>query len=248
MPLSRLFRRALSGVLLLFLLLAPAVRAQPEGVLQLGSDLERFLTRQAVHGRLPGITLTHAPISAAAARAALDTLQAHRARLDTLDRRLLDTFRGVQPASGAPWANHLWGALYHDDQHAVSAEGDGYRLVFDPILYLTYGRDVTAGSSGNVWQNTRGLRAAGHLGRVFFEARVEENQRRDARDPFEVNDQTAPRLGNVQRFHDDALDYYRSTGVLGLRTRFFEVTGARDRLRWGPGRTGLLLSGYAAPF
>ncbi len=119
--------------------------------------------------------------------------------------------------------------------------------MFDPLAYLTYGRDVSAGSAGTVWQNTRGARAAGHLGRLFFETRIEENQRRDARDTYHAAEGTAPRLGNTQRYRTDALDYYRATGVLGLHTRFLEATGGRDRLRWGPGRTGLMLSGYAAP-
>lgn len=238
------------ALLLVFLLpLTPRVWAQPEGVLQLGSDLERFLDRQAVAGRLPGVTLSNAPLSAGAARAALDTLEARQDLLSTLDRRLLAGFRGQQPAPGAAWANGLWGALYRDGQHLVSASGDSYRLVFDPMLALSYGSDVSGGEERHaVWQNTRGLRVAGHLGRVFFETRVEENQRRDARDLFSNTDQTAPRLGNVQRFEDDALDYYRATGVVGVRTRFVEASGGRDRLRWGPGRTGLMLSGYAAPF
>lgn len=223
------------------------MQAQPEGVLQLGDDLTRFLERQSVAGHLPGITLAHAPLSAAAARVALDTLARRAEHLSPFERKMLARFRGEEPAPGAATAQGLWSVLYRDGQHLVSAAGEGYRLVFDPLLDLSYGRDVTAGSTGNVWQNTRGFRAAGHLGRLYFETRVEENQRRDARDHFDALENTAPRLGNVQRYATDALDYYRATGVVGLRTRFVDVSGGRDRLRWGPARAGLMLSGYAAP-
>ena len=236
--------------------------AQPAGVLQLGDDVTRFLERQHAAGRLPAASLTHAPLSAAQARVYLDTLAAHEGDLDRWDRALLDGFRGVTPLPGARAAQKLWGVLYRDGQNVVSAEGGdsgsvarGYRLTFNPLLYLSAGRaagtrrDGRTAASVPVWQNTRGVRAAGHVGPAFFEVRVEENQRRDARDPFDLRGGgTAPRLGNVQRLNEAELDYYRATGVVGMRTRYFEASGGRDRVRWGTARGNLLLSGYAAPF
>ena len=266
---SRRPRRALVRPCLLVLaavlaatLTASSARAQVEGVLQLGDDLDRFLTRQHAAGRLDDADLTHRPLSSAQARIFLDSLAARdstgRAPLSRTDRALLGAFRGTAPAAGARWASGLWGVLYRDGRHALSADGDGYRLVFEPLLYVGAGvarRTEVDGQEPTVslYQNTRGVRVAGRLGdarktHLFIEARIEENQRRDAIDRYDAALGTAPRLGNVQRFGDGGIDYYRATAVVGLRTRFVEARVARDRPQWGPGRTSLGLSGYAAPF
>lgn len=261
-PFSMLRRFPARLSLLALLLGAAPVRAQVEGVSQLGDDLDRFLVRQHAAGRLAEADLTHRPLSAAEVRPYLDSLAIRDstgvAPLSSTDRALLASFRGTGAAPGAAWANRRWGAVYGDGRHLVSAEGRGFRLVFEPLLYLGLGvarRTETPGISPSVslYHNTRGVRGAGRLGdadrtHLFFEARVEETQRRDAIDRFDAARGTAPRLGNVQRFKTDAIDYYRATGVLGLHTRFVEARVARDRPAWGPGRTSVELSGYAAPF
>lgn len=242
--------------------MAPPARAQVEGVTQLGDELDRFLVRQHAAGRLPEGTLTHRPLSAAEVSPWLDSLARRDSTgavpLSATDRALLASFRGTGPAPGGAWANRRWGAVYRDGRHVVSAEGRSFRLVFEPLAYLGLGaarRTETPGvtPSVTVYQNTRGVRAAGRLGdagrtHLFVEARVEENQRRDALDTYVDSLGTAARLGNVQRFGTGGLDYYRATGVLGLHTRFVEARLARDRPAWGPGRTSVELSGYAAPF
>ena len=245
----------------LFVATAPA-RAQVEGVTRLGDDLDRFLQRQHAAGRLRAASLTHRPLSAAEVRPWLDSLAVRDSTgatpLSATDRALLASFRGTGPAPGAAWANRRWSAVYRDGRHVVSADGRGYRLVFEPLAYLAAGVARRTEMPGveptvTVYQNTRGVRGAGRLGdadrtHLFFEARIEETQRRDALDLYDDSAASAVRLGNVQRFGPDALDYYRATGVLGLHTRFVEARVARDRPAWGPGRTSLELSGYAAPF
>ena len=77
---------------------------------------------------------------------------------------------------------------------------------------------------------------------------MEENQRREPRELFAPAPDTAPRLGNVQQSTPYVLDYYRTTGLVGLRTRFVEVRAGRDRNAWGPGLTSLELSDYAAAY
>ena len=68
---------------------------------------------------------------------------------------------------------------------------------FNPLANLSAGQarrteTSTQSPSVFVYQNTRGAQASGHLGdRLFFEARIEENQRRDAR--FFHYGRTSPR-------------------------------------------------------
>ncbi len=111
-----------------------------------------------------------------------------------------------------------------------------------------FGGDGFGGDgSAPVWQNTRGVRAAGHIGpHVFFESRLLENQRRDARPAF--GRETAPRLGNTKFQDGTTYDYFVATGVVGLRSRFFEARLGRDRNRWGFGRANLFLTDYATVY
>ena len=235
---------------LLVLLLVPGARAQTDGLLQLEDPLHRFLLRQQTGGRLPEAFLSHQPLSAYEARRYLDSLDVRSAGLSALDRRLLAEFRGERAGPNAAWLQRRIPFVYRDGQHLLSARGDGFAVEVDPLLYLTYGRarqterDEQAGSR-TLWQNTRGVRAAGHVGRyVFFEARLEENQRRDVW--LDYGQETAPRLGAVQLLPEsEAYDYWVGTGVVGVRSRFFEVRFGRDRNRWGFGRTSLALSDYA---
>lgn len=252
---------------LLSLVLAPAAAAQQDGVLQLDSDLERFLVRQQAAGRLPSAQLTHRPLAAYQAQAYLDSLAVFDSLavrganggtpLSTSDRTLLAQFRGLAPLPGAAFVNRRVGWLYGNGQDAVSVEGDGYALQFNPLANLSAGQarrteTSTQSPSVFVYQNTRGAQASGHLGdRLFFEARIEENQRRDAR--FFHYGRTSPRLADTQILgiqDGDSLgyDYYRVAGVLGVRTRFVELRGGRDRNVWGYGRSSLMLSNYAPSY
>ncbi len=242
-----------SLLLLALSAIALPLRAQPHGVLQLDGDLDRFLVRQHVAGHLPDAILTHRPLSAYQARAYLDTLALDPENLSRADRVLLARFRGDAPGPGADWARRRLGVLYPNGQDLFAVEGDGYAIQVNPLLYLAYGqaRQTARGDRETrvpVWQNTRGVRGSGNVGPVFFEARIEENQRRDVQNPFDARKLTAPRLGNVQDYEGVGLDYYRATGLIGFHSRFFEIRAGRDRNRWGPGRTGLLVSDYAAPY
>ncbi len=230
-----------------------AVCAQTHGVLQLDDDLDRFLVRQQAAGHLPDAILTHRPLSAYQAQAYLDTLAQRRMVLGATDRALLARFRGEAAGPSVAWVQQWASFLYPNGQDFYAVEGEDYAIQINPLLYLAYGQGrqtekLERASSVPVWQNTRGVRGSGKVGPVFFEARVEENQRRDVPNRFDARRNTAPRLGNVQDYGGTGLDYYRATGIIGFDSRFFEIRAGRDRNRWGPGRTGLLLSDYAAPY
>ena len=246
--------RSLSCLLLLSILLctAPESRAQQDGALQLDSPAYRFLERQQALGRLPGAFLSHQPLSAYEAQQYLDTLAVQRLALSPMDRRLLARFRGNAPEPEADWIQQHVPFLYENGQDFFSDAGPDYAFQVNPLLYLAYGRARQTARGDRepyvtTWQNTRGVRAAGHVDigpLIFFESRLEENQRRTVWPGY--SKRTSPRLGWSKFYSDRQVhDYWVATGLIGLRSEHFEVRFGRDRNRWGPGRTSLVLSDYA---
>lgn len=227
--------------------------AQQDGLLQIGDPLHRFLLNEQTAGRLPYAHLSHQPLSAYEAQRHLDSLEAVRMLLADRERAALDRFMGRGHHPHAARLNNLLPFLYRDGRSFYSVAGEDYRFEVNPLLYLTYGRARQSEredrpETAPVWQNTRGVRAAGHIGdHVFFEARVEEVQRRDVRPTFLRR--TAPRLPIIRYYADSGVyDYQIATGIVGVRTNHFEVRFGRDRNRWGPGTGSLLLSDYAAAY
>ena len=129
-------------------------------------------------------------------------------------------------------------------------EGDGYAFEASPLLYAAAGPARATGDDGGgvAYQNSRGVRAAGRLGRLFFETRALENQRHPALLDYDPARATTPRLGFVKRSGGDTYDYFSAEGVVGYRDRFVEARFGRGRNRWGPGMGTLFLSDYAAPY
>lgn len=227
--------------------------AQPEGLLQLDDPLHRFLLRQQAQGRLPEAFLSHQPLSAYAARQYLDSLAAFVPAMSRVDQQLYARFQGTAPGPGVKTWQKAMPFAFRNGHDFLSARGDGYTLHVNPLFYLTYGRARQTERDGRdpsvaVWQNTRGARASGHIGRhIFFETRLEENQRRDAWPAFARD--TAPRLGRTKFDQEgESYDYFRATGLVGFRSKFFEVRFGRDRNRWGEGQGSLMLSNYATVF
>ena len=243
--------------LLLFLLaLVPVASAQREGLLQIDDAFSHTLVRQHALGRLPGGFVGAQPLSSYQARAYADSVLTARAgtRIGTADLALLNRLAGRGDGPGVGGVHRLVPFLYEDGNSFYSVHGDDYALEVGPLALLSYGRarrsaredrEATVG----VWQNTRGARAAGHIGaHVFFEARVEENQRRVVEPAFTGRSQTAPRLGNSKFQEGEVYDYFVATGVVGFRSKYFEGRFGRDRNRWGFGRTSLVLSDYATVY
>ena len=142
---------------------------------------------------------------------------------------------------------------YRNGLNFFSVRHEDYALEVDPLFYLSYGQARQSEVEGreasvSFWQNTRGVRAAGHLGRyLFFETRLEENQRRVLRPAY--RDRTAPRLG-FAKFDagGPTYDYFVATGLLGVRTKYVELRFGRDRNRWGPALGSLSLSNFATVY
>ena len=237
---------------LLLCTLAMPVFAQPEGVLQLNDPLHRFLERQQTRGRLPGSFLSHKPLSAYEARRYLDSLDV--SQLGHLDQQLYARFTGEVVGPGVETYRKVIPFIYRNGNDFFSARDEDYAILINPLAYLQVGRATQTEMDGRessvtTWQNTRGARASGHIGKhIFFETRLEENQRRVLRPDFQERI-TAPRLGGTKLIgEDDTYDYFVATGLVGFRSKFFEVRFGRDRNRWGTALGSLLLSNYASPY
>lgn len=235
----------------------PSALAQPEGVLRLHSPLSEFLTRQQTLGNLNGAPMDAQPLSGKTAQALLDSLDTRRADLSPDDQALLNRFSGRTPGPNVPWVRDRIDWLYGDGNTFFSTEGDGYRLEFEPTLYLGLGparQTERDGLSPSVlgYQFSRGVRAGGHLGdHIYFETEVEENQRRSI--PFVLDNtdrRTTPRLGVIKLTGDDAdvYDHWLVRGSVGYQDRYVEVRLGRDRNHWGPSASSVFLSDYASAY
>ena len=246
--------------LLACLLAALPATAQTDGLHQLGDDVERFLLRHEAAGRLPGIDLSNRPLSAYEAQAALDRLAADSTALSPTDARLLARFRGAAPGPGIGLVQRLVGPAYANGRDLAAFSGDGYAVQLNPLATLSLGQAAQRSGAGDpdaqtTYQNTRGARASGHIGDtdglfVFFESRVEENQRQvplAGVEPYGARIGVRYLLPREPR-QGDLYDYWVVTGVLGVRSRHVEARFGRDRYAWGPTATGPLLSGYAPTY
>lgn len=247
--------RALHACLAVLLVVGVAgpVGAQSEGLLTVEGDLQRFLLRQHAAGHLDGLDVGALPLSAAVAQAALDSLARPEAALTATDRALVAQFQGERV--GGLLADRLgvpsW--TYPDGLALVGASGDTYAVTAEPALNLAAGparvrRAGGATETVTAYTFSRGLRGAGHVGRLFAEAVVTENQVLAPMGP--PTPRTAPRVGYARTTGtpDPTYDYLLSRGIIGYRDRHVEVRAGRDRNRWGVSRGALLLSDYASEY
>lgn len=250
MPVRSSAARLLFG---LVVVLAPQLaEAQVrEGVQTIDDPVQRFLQRQQAAGFLSGELLITFPLSAYEANRMLDSVALRSDELPSVDRLLLDRYRGEAPGPGVDLAKSVIGSSYRDGEALVAIDGDGYAIRLQPLAYLSVGATRlsapdSADGSQTTWQNTRGIRAAGHVGPIYFESRLEENQRLPERNEFA--NRTAPRYNFVKQKDGRTYDYFLASGLVGYRSKFFDVRFGRDRAQWGFGEGSLALSDYAAPF
>ena len=234
----------------LFLCLPATLHAQQDGVLQIRDDVHLFLLNAQTQGYLPDAILSHLPLSAYEAR---EYLLALDSSLTGSERAYWEYLRG-ETSSAPSWLTRRFPFLYTNGQDVFSTQGKNYALQINPLLYLSFGRSWERIPEGSLqrttWQNTRGIRVSGHLGKhIFFESRLEENQTvlpPLARDIF------LKRLSWAAERRDflpeGGLDYWRVTGIVGVRIPFVELRFGRARNKWGPGLSSLLLSDYAPPY
>lgn len=258
-------RRVLRPLVVLLLLCVLAggspgtASAQTDGLLFIDGPAQRFLERQKTRGRLPNTFVSNRPLSAYEMQAALDTLAAQEGELSPGEQQWVARLRNEVPQPGAGLAQSIWGRLYPNGRDMAAVSGDGYALQLNPLMYASLGRaSFDDGTSVTTWRNTRGVRASGQIGPIFFESRLTENQQRPARVRFtgeregletaQTAQGTVPGLGNVLLQDGEVYDYFTATGMVGVRSRFFEVRFGRDRNRWGFGRESLNVSDAASVY
>ena len=220
------------------------------------------MLRQHALGRLPDLDPGALPLNTRAALAMLDSLDrasgdpasaTASGALTRTDRALLDAYLGRETAGlfGARLARTT--PLYPNGRSFVYVAGDDYGIELSPLLDLAAGpalinRETGSNESGTAWTAARGLRAAGHVGRFFAEARIAETQELVPLGSRERR--TAPRVAYARTSGqpDPEYDYVRSTGIVGYRDRYLELRAGRDRNRWGFARGSLILSNYASEY
>ena len=237
--------------LLLLLLTTVGVRsaqAQTDGILFIDGPAQRFLERQKTLGRLPGTFVSSRPLSVYEMQAALDSLTTHYGdELSAGEQQWVARLQNETPQPGARLAQSIWGRLYPNGRDMAAVSGDGFSLQLNPLLYSSIGRAGFSDSTNvTTWRNTRGVRASGQVGPIFFESRLTENQQRPARVQFE--DGTAPGIGFALLQDDEVYDYFTATGFVGFRSRFFEVRLGRGQNEWSFGRESLNVSDAAPAY
>jgi hypothetical protein len=246
-------RRFLRPVVVLLVLLCAVAglpgpaSAQTDGLLFIDGPAQRFLERQKTLGRLPNTFVSNRPLSAYEMQAALDTLAAQESELSPGERQWVARLRNEVPQPGAGLAQSIWGRLYPNGRDMAAVSGDGYALQLNPLMYASLGRaSLDDGTSVTTWRNTRGVRASGQIGPVFFESRLTENQQRPARVRFDEG--TAPGIGFALLQDEEVYDYFTATGFVGFRSRFFEVRFGRGQNEWSFGRESLNVSDAASEY
>ena len=236
---------------------------QSDGLLQIDDPLFRLLERQHTLGRLPGAHIEHQPLSFHQASLLLDRLSADSvlAQMTRVDRVRIRRLLGYEAYPAVDMARSYVPFVFANRRDLASVEGEGFALQANPLLYLSSGcafRDSFLADYDSYpwWRSSRGVRFSGHVGPIFFETRLEENQRLPYRPEFYKF--SAPRLGRVkwnvdgQTPYEEAArepyDYFRATGVVGFQSPFFEVRFGRDRNLWGSGRSRLELANYAPEY
>jgi hypothetical protein len=248
-------RLLLCAALLAVAILGRPARAQTDGLLQLDDETQRFLQAQQTKGHLPDAFLSHQPLSVYEAQRYLDSLAVRDSAAQILtpaNRRQLARLRGATARPGAGWAQRTF-SLYDNGRDLISVTGEDYALQLNPRFYGHLGPAVHSEESGRfvngtAWRNTRGLRFSGHVGdHLFFESRFSENQWRPVWPSFADN--TAPRVGQISFYEDgDPYNFFEATGIVGFRSRHFELRAGRARNHWGPGQGSVFLSDFSTVY
>ena len=225
----------------------PQVPIAQDGVLRVNDQAHRFLERQQTLDRLPRAVLSHQPLSWYEVGAYLDSLHEQRTDLSPNEQRHLDRYREGPDRSTR--------RLYANGFDMYSTVGDWGTLNVNPLLYSTIGGLEQTGFPNRdrtmeTWRGTAGLRVRGRVWRHFFyDGQLTANRVRPPRAQMQTEGRTTvPRRGAISVRDDRTYDYADFRGVVGFRSRFFEVRFGRDQNRWGHGPGSVMLSNFSAPY
>jgi len=151
------------------------------------------------------------------------------------------------------WLSKKWW-----NENMVKIQGEGYWFTLDPIADLSMGKDFNSAVS-YTYQNTRGLRVQGALGKnLFFSTNIYESQGRFADyynqlaislRPAGGNPGIVPGIGIAKEFKTDAFDMpLAEASLLYAPSKFIDLELGYNRNFLGDGYRSLILSDGASPY
>ena len=139
------------------------------------------------------------------------------------------------------WA---WRKLFNE--HLIRFDTAGFIFNLDPVVQFESGQDSESSQDLSYFQNTRGFRLDGNVGKaLYFQSSFYENQSvlPDWVDSVVNVTRVVPGSGRVKIFKEDGWDYSMASGVLSLDvTDFLQVQGGHGKHFIGEGYRSLLLS------
>ncbi len=143
-------------------------------------------------------------------------------------------------------------ALFNTHLIRLSSKNEArssFDLFIDPILNLEFGQDFADSSGNQLYTNTRGLLAGGHLGKqVYFETLLSENQSffPSYIDTFALQNKVIPGQGRWKTFKTNGYDYAFSSGFVSVQAgRHLNVQFGHGKHKIGYGYRTLFLSDNA---
>lgn len=151
-----------------------------------------------------------------------------------------------------------WLAKKWWNENMVTIQGDGYWFTLDPIADLSVGKDFNSDVS-YTYQNTRGLRIQGALGKnLSFTTNIYESQGRfadyynqlaNSLRPSGGNPAIIPGIGIAKEFKTDAYDMpLAEANIIFSPSKFIDLELGYNRNFIGDGYRSLLLSDGASPY
>ncbi|MCU0359667.1 MAG: hypothetical protein MUF75_02940 [Bacteroidia bacterium] len=128
-------------------------------------------------------------------------------------------------------------------------DNNAFDLFIDPLLNLEYGKDFSDASGEQLYTNTRGIIAGGHLGtNVYFETLLSENQSffPTYLDSFATEQKVIPGQGRWKTFKTSGYDYAFSSGFVSVQAgKHLNIQFGHGKHKIGNGYRSLFLSDNA---
>lgn len=130
--------------------------------------------------------------------------------------------------------------------HSDSKAKESFDLFIDPLLNFEFGKDLADASGEQLYTNTRGILAGGHLGkRVYFETLLSENQSffPSYIDSFAIDSKVIPGQGRWKTFKTTGYDYAFSSGFVSVQAgQHLNLQVGHGKHKIGNGYRSLFLS------
>jgi len=145
-----------------------------------------------------------------------------------------------QPGVGNWLARKIW------SEDLFKFQGEDYTVTINPVVALMYGQESESANYDKIYQNSRGVRVEGQLGKKFsFYSTVVESQARFAAhvNAQALESQVVPGYWLRKSFRDFASDFAYAAGEIAYTpSKTFHFRLGRGKQFFGEGYRSLLLS------